>query len=178
MLLLSFASQTSHFWQLGGVMQAKIRSLLRLLVKSIIGDRERQADAVATRASLCLPHCGPLCTEHTRHWDRYTCSESAGIGKPTLRNRIQHFYSHTGTFLLYSHQKAVGNARKSMVETHSNVMAVKHELFAFAWDVLCQTINDSFDSSLPQDTPYGFIYSTVTGTICSRASLTSLFYHK
>lgn len=49
MLLLSFASQTSHFWQLGGVMQAKIRSLLRLLVKSIIGDRERQADATEAR---------------------------------------------------------------------------------------------------------------------------------
>lgn len=49
MLLLSFASQTSHFWQLGGVMQAKMRSLLRLLVKSIIGDRERQADATAAR---------------------------------------------------------------------------------------------------------------------------------
>lgn len=30
-------------------MQAKMRSLLRLLVKSIIGDRERQADAAATR---------------------------------------------------------------------------------------------------------------------------------
>lgn len=28
-------------------MQAKMRSLLRLLVKSIIGDRERQADATA-----------------------------------------------------------------------------------------------------------------------------------
>lgn len=28
-------------------MQAKMRSLLRLLVKSIIGDRERQADAAA-----------------------------------------------------------------------------------------------------------------------------------
>lgn len=47
LLLLSFASQTSHFWQLGGVMQAKIRSLLRLLVKSIIWHRERQADATA-----------------------------------------------------------------------------------------------------------------------------------
>lgn len=30
-------------------MQAKIRSLLRLLVKSIIGDRERQADATEAR---------------------------------------------------------------------------------------------------------------------------------
>lgn len=49
MLLLSFASQTSHFWQLGGVMQAKMRSLLRLLVKSIIEDRKRQADATAAR---------------------------------------------------------------------------------------------------------------------------------
>lgn len=47
MLLLSFASQTSHFWQLGGVMQAKMRSLLRLLVKSIIEDRKRQAAAAA-----------------------------------------------------------------------------------------------------------------------------------
>lgn len=44
-----FASQTSHFWQLGGVMQAKMRSLLRLLVKSIIEDRKRQADATAAR---------------------------------------------------------------------------------------------------------------------------------
>lgn len=49
MLLLSFPSQTSHFWQLGGVTQAKMRSLLRLLVKSIIEDGKRQADAGAAR---------------------------------------------------------------------------------------------------------------------------------
>lgn len=172
MLLLSFASQTSHFWQLGGVMQAKMRSLLRLLVKSIIGDRESQADA--TTAPLLQ---NPLYRTHKTlgqvHMLRVT-----EIGKPTLRNRIQYFYCHNGTYLLFSHQKEAGNARKSMVETHSNVMTVKHELFAFAWDVLCQTINDGFDSSLPKDTPSGFIYSTVTGTICSRVSLTSLYYHK
>lgn len=51
MLLLSFPSQTSHFWQLGGVTQTKMRSLLRLLVKSIIGDGTRQADAAAARAA-------------------------------------------------------------------------------------------------------------------------------
>lgn len=34
MLLLSFASHTSHFWQMGGVMQAKMRSPWRVLVKS------------------------------------------------------------------------------------------------------------------------------------------------
>lgn len=49
MLLLSFPSQTSHFWQLGGVTQAKMRSLLRLLVKSIIEDGKRQADAGAAQ---------------------------------------------------------------------------------------------------------------------------------
>lgn len=49
MLLLSFPSQTSHFWQLGGVTQAKMRSLLRLLVKSIIEDGKRQADAGEAR---------------------------------------------------------------------------------------------------------------------------------
>lgn len=32
---------------MGGVTQAKMRSLLRLLVKSIIEDRKRQADATA-----------------------------------------------------------------------------------------------------------------------------------
>lgn len=49
MLLLSFPSQTSHFWQLGGVTQTKMRSLLRLLVKSIIEDGTRQANAAAAR---------------------------------------------------------------------------------------------------------------------------------
>lgn len=77
MLLLSFASQTSHFWQLGGVMQAKMRSLLRLLVKSIIEDRKRQADAAAAAAAAAArvahhsasPVCGHSCTECTGHWD-------------------------------------------------------------------------------------------------------------
>lgn len=64
-----------------------------------------------------------------------------------------------------------------MVESLTNVMAVKHECYLLLF-VLCQTINDGFDSALPKDTPSGFIYSTVTGAICSRASLTSLFYHK
>lgn len=180
MLLLSFASQTSHFWQLGGVMQAKMRSLLRLLVKSIIGNRERQADATAAwEAHHSVSPIVDPSVQNTQDTGTDTHAQRVTeIGKPTLRNRIQHFYCHTGTYLLLSHQKEVGNARKSMVETHSNVMAVKHELFYFAWDVLCQTINDGFDSSLPKDTPSGFIYSTVTGTICSRASLTSLFYHK
>lgn len=50
MLLLSFASQTSHFWQLGGVTQAKMRSLLRLLVKSITGDRERETGGCHRRS--------------------------------------------------------------------------------------------------------------------------------
>lgn len=75
MLLLSFASQTSHFWQLGGVMQAKMRSLLRLLVKSIIEDRKRQADAATAAAAARVAHHsaspvrGLSCTECTGHWD-------------------------------------------------------------------------------------------------------------
>lgn len=103
MLLLSFASQTSHFWQLGGVMQGKMRSLLRLLVKSIIGDRERQADATTAReahhSASPTADCSVQNTQDTRtdtHIPTVTW-----IGKPTLTNGIWHFYCHNGTYLLF-----------------------------------------------------------------------------
>ena len=37
-LLLTFPFQAGDFWELGGVTQPRMRSLMSLLVKSIIGD--------------------------------------------------------------------------------------------------------------------------------------------
>lgn len=117
-------------------MQAKMRSLLRLLVKSIIGDRERQADATVAREAhhSASPRCGPLCTQHTGHWDcgsRDTCSHTQTWSYNfTPRNRIQHFfffYCHRGTHLHFFRQ--LETRGKSMVESLTNVMAVKHERY-------------------------------------------------
>lgn len=112
MLLLSFASQTSHFWQLGGVMQAKMRSLLRLLVKSIIEDRKRQADANAAReAHHSASPAADTSAQNTQdtgteagtdthaHSYAHANRELTRNGKLAPRNRFQHFYCHYGTHL-------------------------------------------------------------------------------
>lgn len=147
MLLLSFASQTSHFWQLGGVMQAKIRSLLRLLVKSIIWHRDRQADASAAWEAhhSAYSTADPSVRKHTGYWDferrdRYTCSltyEHRGTrnGKLISIKRIQRFHFHYGThlhFFLFSPQK-----RKSVVEnlechdSHTQILFELSKIFFF-----------------------------------------------
>lgn len=89
------------------------------------------------------------------------------------------FTATMGHIYIFLVKKAVGNARKSMVESLTNVMAVKHECYLLSPEMFYIRLSMMvFDSALPEDTPSGFIYSTVTGAICSRASLTSLFYHK
>jgi len=125
MLLLSFASQTSHFWQLGGVMQAKMRSLLRLLVKSIIRDRERQPNAAAARKAHHSPFPPETPqTELTGHRDRYTCSL---IHRHKQSCRDPAFYSHCGTYLHFYLSKASlkeENPRwKILISWQSNVIA-------------------------------------------------------
>lgn len=64
--MLSFASQTSRFWQLGGVTQGKMRSLLRFFffVKSI-AERERQVDVLGSPSLRRTPHIGHLRTGQT-----------------------------------------------------------------------------------------------------------------
>lgn len=99
-------------------MQAKMRSLLRLLVKSIIEDRKRQADATAAREahhSATPPTPTPPAADtyaqtaqdtgteagtdaHARSY-AHTNRELTGSGKLAPQNRFQHFYCHCGTHL-------------------------------------------------------------------------------
>lgn len=136
MLLLSFASQTSHFWQLGGVMQAKMRSLLRLLVKSIIEDRKRQADATAAReahhsaspsvdnATRSTQDCGTLGQTHT-------CSVICTHANRELQRMVNShhntgfniFYRRRGTHLHFfppvkQQLEMQGEKKKSVVEPY------------------------------------------------------------
>lgn len=67
---------------------------------------------------------------HKTHKQRVT-----GIGKLRLRSRSQHFYCHYGTHLHLLLPKAVGNAGTSMVETLSNVMAVKHKCYLLLHEI-------------------------------------------
>lgn len=91
-------------------MQAKMRSLLRLLVKSIIEDRKRQADATAAREAhhFASPAADPSAqntqdtgtleagTDTHAHSYAHTNRELQGMVKLYSRNRIQHFYCHYG----------------------------------------------------------------------------------
>lgn len=52
-----------------------------------------------------------------------------GNGKLAAQNRFQHFYCHFGTPLHLFCQKAVWNARKSMVESLTNVTAVNNDCY-------------------------------------------------
>lgn len=126
-------------------MQAKMRSLLRLLVKSIIEDRKRQADAAAAReAHHSASPAADTSAQNTQdtgteagtdthaHSYAHASRELTRNGKLAPRNRFQHFYCHYGTHLLiffFFCQKAVGNARKSMVESLTNVTAVNSDCY-------------------------------------------------
>lgn len=108
MLLLSFASQTSHVWQFDGVMQAKMRSLLRLLVKSIIGHRERQADATTAREA--------------HHSASPATDRSVQNTQDTGTHTHAHSYMHTncelqGIVNLYQETEFSISARKSIAES-------------------------------------------------------------
>lgn len=91
-------------------MQAKMRSLLRLLVKSIIRNRERQADATAAREAHHSPSptvdpsvqntqdTGTLGVRTNTHaYIPHTQTHrKRGIknGRLAPQNKIQHFYCH------------------------------------------------------------------------------------
>lgn len=112
MLLLSFPSQTSHFWQLGGVTQTKMRSLLRLLVKSIIEDGTRQADAAAAREAhhYAFPTAGPS-EQDTKLGGTH--------GLAHMRQTdFSIFYCHSGMRLhcfLFFYQTAVGKSTAASI---------------------------------------------------------------
>lgn len=111
-------------------MQAKMRSLLRLLVKSIIGDRERQADATAAREAhhSASPAADPSAqnTQDTgtlwkpgrihmlAHIRTLTGSREEQETRTKKQNSAFFFFSLTlwDAFTFFSHQKEAGNARK------------------------------------------------------------------
>lgn len=177
MLLLSFPSQTSHFWQLGGVTQTKMRSLLRLLVKSIIEDGTRQANAAAARRA-----------HHSASPTADPPEQDAQDMKLRRTRRLTHFQTdfsifiatlgcvYIAFFFYHFFIKWLENPwqRVSLMSQQS----ITTVICFFARDVLCQTISGGFASAFPEDTLSGFIYSTFAGSICSRVSVTSLFYHK
>lgn len=116
-------------------MQGKMRPLLRLLVKSITGDGERQTDATAARDAhhSASPYCGPLCTERTGHWGRF--SELQGFINRHKETDFSIFAATLGRIYFFPFKKLLEMQENPWWETDSNVMAVKQELFYFAGDV-------------------------------------------
>lgn len=125
-------------------MQAKMRSLLRLLVKSIIEDRKRQADATAAReahhsaspsadpSAQSAQDAGTLEAGTATHAHSYAHA-SGELQRMVDSHSETEFSIFTATMgricIFFFRQTAVGNARKSMVESLTNVMAVKHECY-------------------------------------------------
>lgn len=125
MLLLSFPSQTSLFWQLGGVTQTKMRSLLRLLVKSIIEDGTRQGDAAVARQAhhYAFPTAGPS-EQDTKLGGTH--------GLTHMRQTdFSIFHCHSGmrldSFFVFFYQTAVG---KSTAASIVIVAAVNNDCYA------------------------------------------------
>lgn len=123
-------------------MQAKMRSLLRLLVKSIIEDRKRQADAAAAReAHHSASPAADTSAQNTQdtgteagtdthaHSYAHASRELTRNGKLAPRNRFQHFYCHYGTHLLIFFFFLSKGSRKPMVESLTNVTAVNSDCY-------------------------------------------------
>lgn len=175
MLLLSFPSQTSHFWQLGGVTQSKMRSLLRLLVKSIIEDGTRQANAAAARKA----HHSASPTVDPSEQDAQDMKRRRTRGLTHFRQTDFGIFIATLGLLFFYFLLSNGREnpwqRVSLMSRQSITTVI---CFSFARDVVRQTISDGFARAFPEDTVSGFIYSTFAGSICSRVSVSSLLYHK
>lgn len=124
-------------------MQAKMRSLLRLLVKSIIEDRKRQADATAAREAhhSASPSADPSAqstqdagtleagTDTHAHSYAHASRELRRMANLHRETEFSIFTATMGRICIFFRQTAVENARKSMVESLTNVMAVKHECY-------------------------------------------------